>query len=77
MPKTFGASPGRTPFQTAYANELAAREDFDRFCIDPTCDETYKGPTIMAFYTKDGTLHVRRVGTSRLLRSVQHPAVAS
>lgn len=74
MPKTFGPSAGRSPFQTAYVNELAAREDFDRFCIDPTCDEPYKGPTIFAFYTKDGTLHAYRVGTTRLLRITRHPA---
>ena len=63
----FGPSVGRTPFQTAYVIAVAACEDVDFFCGNPRCDEPYRGPFTLLFYTTDRVIHADRVGQTRVL----------
>ena len=64
----FGPSPGRTDFQTEYSREIATRPGFDFFCLNPACDEPYRGPFMLSYYTKDGKLHGDWVGQRCVLR---------
>lgn len=69
----FGPSPGRTEFQTAYVIEVSKRRDFDFFCGNPMCDEVYRGPTTVLYFTKDRRLHADRLGQKKVL----HTAVSA
>jgi hypothetical protein len=54
----FKSSPDRSEFQTNYVKQIADMPHFDFFCGNPMCDEPYKGPFALIYYTKDGTLHL-------------------
>ena len=69
----FGPSSGRTDFQTAYVEKIAADPNTDFFCMNPMCDEPhkirpYRGPFMLTFYTVDGRINFHWIGQRRVLK---------
>lgn len=61
-------------FQVEYSGKVSRSPDFDKFvqCENPNIDGVRrKGPIVIVWYTKDGTLHAVRVGLTKILKEVK------
>jgi len=61
---------GRTQFQIDYAMWLAKRANFAFFGMNPMCHNKRRGSCTYTFVTKDGRMHIHRLGLERVIRMI-------
>lgn len=67
LPVYLAECDGRTSFQIQYAKGLAKLPNFDFFGINPMSNKRQRTACTFTFITKDGKMHIHRIGIERVL----------
>jgi hypothetical protein len=68
-PVYLAACDGRTPYQTEYAKWIAKRPNFAGFGLNPMCNKKQRKACTFIFNTKDGKMHIHRIGVDHILNT--------